>query len=76
MLFRSVDLFSETSQVTITHTTSADLEAAIRDRIKKLLDSDVIDVTPEDEDGEDTQDGQEPAQIEDEEPQDETPDAQ
>ena len=72
----SVNLFSETSQVTVTHTTSADLEAAIRDRIKKLLDSDVIDVTPEDEDGEDTQDGQEPAQIEDEEPQDETPDAQ
>jgi hypothetical protein len=41
----SVNLFSETSQVTVTHTTSADLEAAIRDRIKKLLDSDVIDKT-------------------------------
>lgn len=45
----NVGLFSEHSQVTITHTNSQDLEAAIKDKIKKLLDESAIDVTPEED---------------------------
>jgi hypothetical protein len=41
-----IGLFTERSEITITHKTSDDLEAAIKDRIKKLLNSDVVDVTP------------------------------
>lgn len=41
-----VGLFTERSEITITHKNSDDLEAAIKERIKRLLNSDVIDVTP------------------------------
>jgi hypothetical protein len=41
-----VGLFVEKSEVTVTHRTSEDLEAAIRDRVKRLLDSNTIDVEP------------------------------
>lgn len=49
-----VGLFSERSEVTVTHTASTDLEAAIKDRIKRLLNADVIDIVPE-EDGEEAE---------------------
>lgn len=45
-----VGLFTDRSEVIIHHKTSADLEQAIKDRIKKLLGSDIIDVTPTDVD--------------------------
>lgn len=41
-----IGLFTERSEITINHKSSDDLEAAIKDRIKRLLNSDVIDVTP------------------------------
>jgi hypothetical protein len=41
-----IGLFTERSEITINHKTSDDLETAIKDRIKRLLNSDVIDVTP------------------------------
>jgi hypothetical protein len=41
-----VGLFAEKSEITITHKTSSDLETAIKDRIKKLLGGEVIDVEP------------------------------
>jgi hypothetical protein len=41
-----VGLFTERSEITITHKNSDDLESAIKERIKRLLNSDVIDVTP------------------------------
>lgn len=41
-----IGLFTERSEITINHKTSDDLENAIKDRIKRLLNSDVIDVTP------------------------------
>jgi len=41
-----VGLFSEKSEITITHKTSGDLENAIKDRIKKLLGAQVIDMEP------------------------------
>jgi hypothetical protein len=43
-----VGLFTEKSEVTVHHKSSSDLESAIKDRIKKLLGQDVIDVTPTD----------------------------
>ena len=45
----NVGLFSERNEITVKHTTSGDLEAAIKERIKKLLDHNTIDVTPEEE---------------------------
>ena len=45
----SVGLFSDNSQITVTHTTSDDLEAAIKNKIKALLNSNVIDIVPEEE---------------------------
>ena len=41
-----IGLFTERSEITINHKSSDDLESAIKDRIKRLLNSDVIDVTP------------------------------
>jgi len=41
-----IGLFTERSEITINHKTSDDLESAIKERIKRLLNSDVIDVTP------------------------------
>ena len=50
MLFRSgkhsdIGLFTERSEITIHHTTSASLENSIKDRIKRLLNAEVTDVT-------------------------------
>jgi hypothetical protein len=41
-----IGLFTERSEITINHKTSDDLESAIKERIKRLLNSDVVDVTP------------------------------
>jgi hypothetical protein len=41
-----IGLFTERSEITITHRNSDTLEAAIKERIKRLLNSDVVDVTP------------------------------
>jgi hypothetical protein len=41
-----VGLFTERSEITINHRSSDDLEDAIKERIKRLLNSDVVDVTP------------------------------
>lgn len=41
-----IGLFTERSEITINHKTSADLEDAIKERIKRLLNANVIDVTP------------------------------
>jgi hypothetical protein len=41
-----IGLFTERSEITVHHTTSAGLETAIKDRIKRLLNTDVIDITP------------------------------
>jgi hypothetical protein len=41
-----IGLFTERSEITVHHTTSAGLETAIKDRIKRLLNADVVDVVP------------------------------
>lgn len=44
-----IGLFTERSEITITHTTSEALENSIKERIKRLLNSDVVDVAPLDD---------------------------
>lgn len=41
-----IGLFTERSEVTINYKTPEDLENAIKERVKRLLNADVIDVTP------------------------------
>ena len=41
-----IALFTERSEITINHKSSADLEEAIKERVKRLLNAEVIDVTP------------------------------
>jgi len=41
-----IALFTERSEITINHKSSADLEAAIKERVKRLLNAEVIDMTP------------------------------
>jgi len=41
-----IALFTERSEVTVNYKTSSDLENAIKERVKRLLNADVIDVTP------------------------------
>jgi hypothetical protein len=41
-----IGLFTERSEITINYTTPESLENAIKERIKRLLNADVIDVTP------------------------------
>lgn len=41
-----IGIFTERSEITVTHKTSSDLEESIKDRIKRLLNSDVVDVEP------------------------------
>ena len=43
-----IALFTERSEVTVNYKTSSDLENAIKERVKRLLNADVIDVTPMD----------------------------
>jgi hypothetical protein len=44
-----IGLFTERSEITINHTTSEALEKSIKDRIKRLLNSEVVDVAPLDD---------------------------
>lgn len=44
-----VGLFTERSEITINHTSSESLEKSIKERIKRLLNSDVVDVAPIDD---------------------------
>jgi len=44
-----IGLFTERSEITIHHTTSQSLENSIKERVKRLLNSDVTDVTPLDD---------------------------
>lgn len=41
-----IGLFTERSEITINHKSADSLESAIKERIKRLLNSDVVDVTP------------------------------
>ncbi len=41
-----VGLFTERSEITINHKTSGDLEEAIKERVKRLLNATVVDITP------------------------------
>lgn len=41
-----IGLFTERSEITITHKSSDDLESAIKERIKRILNAEIIDVTP------------------------------
>jgi hypothetical protein len=44
-----VGLFTERSEITVRHTSSQSLENSIKERIKRLLHSDVTDITPLDD---------------------------
>jgi hypothetical protein len=44
-----IGLFSERSEITVHHTTSKGLEESIKERIKRLMNADVTDVTPLDD---------------------------
>jgi hypothetical protein len=44
-----IGLFTERSEITIHHTTSASLENSIKERVKRLLNTDISDVTPLDD---------------------------
>lgn len=41
-----IGLFTERSEITVTHKNSTDLENSIKERIKRLLNADVVDVEP------------------------------
>jgi hypothetical protein len=41
-----IGLFTDRSEITINYKSPADLEAAITERVKRLLNADIIDVTP------------------------------
>ena len=41
-----IGLFTERSEITINYKNPEDLEAAIKERVKRLLNADVVDVTP------------------------------
>ena len=44
-----IGLFTERSEITVHHTTSTALENSIKERVKRLLNTDVSDVTPLDD---------------------------
>jgi hypothetical protein len=44
-----IGIFTERSEITVHHTTSQSLENSIKERIKRLLHSDISDVTPLDD---------------------------
>lgn len=44
-----IGLFTERSEITVHHTTSKGLEDSIKERIKRLLNADVTDITPLDD---------------------------
>jgi hypothetical protein len=44
-----IGIFTERSEITIHHRSSTELEHSIKERIKRLLNSDIVDVTPLDD---------------------------
>jgi hypothetical protein len=75
-----IGLFTERSEITVNYKNPEDLEAAIKARVKRLLNADVIDVTPlgrdldeelgrangdEDEDEDEAEDGDEAEETSD-----------
>jgi hypothetical protein len=44
-----IGLFTERSEITINHTTSTALENSIKERVKRLLNSDITDIVPIDD---------------------------
>jgi hypothetical protein len=44
-----VGLFTERSEITVHHTTSSSLEQSIKERVKRLLNTEVTDITPLDD---------------------------
>lgn len=44
-----IGLFTERSEITVHHTSSKSLEESIKERVKRLMNSNVIDVTPLDD---------------------------
>lgn len=49
LLGKACDLFTERSEITITHKNSAELQEAIREKIRVLMQMNTIDVTPKSE---------------------------
>jgi hypothetical protein len=45
-----IGLFTERSEITVNYKSSGDLENAIKERVKRLLNADIVDVTPIGED--------------------------
>jgi hypothetical protein len=41
-----IGLFTERSEITVNYKSSGDLENAIKERVKRLLNADIVDVTP------------------------------
>jgi hypothetical protein len=41
-----IGLFTERSEITINHKTSNDLEEAIKERVKRLLNANIVDISP------------------------------
>jgi hypothetical protein len=60
-----IGLFTDRSEITIHHTTSTALENSIKERVKRLLNSDVTDVTPNLLDELDTLDKKNDPEVED-----------
>ena len=45
-----IGLFTERSEITVNYKSSGDLENAIKERVRRLLNADIVDVTPIGED--------------------------
>ena len=44
-----IGIFTERSEITIHHKSSSELENSIKERVKRLLNSDIVDITPLDD---------------------------
>ena len=44
-----IGLFTERSEITVHHTTSASLENSIKERVKRLLNAEIVDLSPIDD---------------------------
>ena len=47
LLGKASDLFTERSEITITHQTSTELKSALREKIRLLMEMNTVDITPE-----------------------------
>jgi hypothetical protein len=41
-----IGLFTERSEITVNYKSSGDLENAIKERVRRLLNADIVDITP------------------------------